>query len=272
MGFNGPCCRDFRDITAIVRSRKLGWKAYCRRCFVHSCASAGLNRTSPRMGKERFWSTWQQLDDANGNPNYEPVFQKFITSLDLQKNTFLELHVHHIDMSNFTSFGFQTEAWYHAVHSKVKYVSDMLETRIEEQEFIILTDSDIQYLRPSEVIKLVQLCKHMNLDYFGMDEGDGYSYNTGFYVVKNSKKTRDFFKHILHCLETEPYHEFGDQTVINREILNSDLKHEKIPIIYYVLGDSHVLPTSILHHAIGCKDINCKLNQMQRVHDKFIKT
>lgn len=202
------------------------------------------------------------------SPNYEPVFTKFMQSLDLQRNTFLDLHVHHIDMSNFTSFGFQKESWYHAVHSKVKFVSEMLETLVEENEYIILTDSDIQYLQPSELIKLVRMAIERKLDYFGMAEGNGY--NTGFYIVKNSTRTRAFFKHILHCLETEPYHDLGDQTIINREIPHSNLQHEKIPDKFCVNGPgSMVLRTSIMHHATSCGDIYCKLDQMQMIHDKY---
>jgi hypothetical protein len=104
---------------------------------------------------------------------------------------------------------------------------------------------------------------------FFMREGNKPEVNTGFFIIKNCElqKTLLFFNNIYDIMMNTPHHKMplGDQTVINEYKKHIDFDY--IPNEYVIWGTVITNKTMcLLHHAINCKDISSKLNQIQEIN------
>lgn len=196
--------------------------------------------------------------------NYTELFDIFKESLQLETNKQLQLHVLNLNMDSYTTFGFQTDSWYHATTEKIRFTAHFMRDN-PDHGVLIFSDADISFMQPSCVLSvLVRDFIDKDLDYYGMRENTELSYNTGFYIVRNNERVRTFFMNVLESIDGKRLH-LQDQTAVNNLIFCSNLKHEFIPLRYTVWGPSdHVRPDSIFHHAVVAFDTTSKIEQIIR--------
>jgi len=184
-------------------------------------------------------------------------------------------------LSMFSEFGFQTDAWYAAVKAKIDNLIAIMNEPERQGTYIVLSDADIQYFNTSKILELVEQARENNLDFYGMQEVGVREFNTGFFIVRNSKDTRD-----LLTLNSLPHPSFGDQTIINRrlglvtqdpkfqeEIFTDRIKFDFIPTSYIVQAQNvpnYPQPNLLCHHATHTTGTQDKLNQIQWVRNWYL--
>ena len=104
-----------------------------------------------------------------------------------------------------------------------------------------------------------------------MREGSSNDVNSGFFIIKNNHYLPNivfFFKHICNIFLNTPQKNmpFGDQTIINNH--KNIIEYDFIPNEYVIWGKNTLKPQSLLHHAVGCKDVKSKLEQIQEIQLK----
>ncbi len=196
-------------------------------------------------------------------------FLKSISSLDTYTYKICD---HYIDLLKFTDnkFGFRTESWHYCLLEKIRYISRTLDTEPDDA-YIVCSDIDIQFFNPSVIDDLIQDAQDQQLEYYGMyEDNKRVKYNGGFYVLKASKRTRDFYHHIVKCLEERSY-PFGDQDIINADIDKylGD-RHQQIPASLTLWGGHGVKQTHAFHHAVFAKGMHDKVPQLISVFKDYM--
>lgn len=196
-------------------------------------------------------------------------FLKSISSLDAERYKICD---YHIDLSKYTNnkFGFRTDSWHYCLLEKIRYISNTLDTEPDDA-FIVCSDIDIQFFKPSAIDDLVQIAQDKQLEYYGMyEDNKNVKYNGGFYILKATKRTRDFYRHIVKCLEEKSY-PFGDQDIINSDI-NKFLgnNHQQIPASLTLWGGNGVKQSHAMHHAVLAAGVHDKVPQLISVYKDYM--
>ena len=209
---------------------------------------------------------------ASTSDNFKSVTDVFESSLaPLLSAGIAELRMNTIDMSGFKDFGFGTESWRHAIASKLRFASQSLDQR-GDGEYVVISDTDIQFLQPMRLPALVEQAREQGLDYLGMREHKSDSFNGGFYVVRNSEKSRAFLAEVVErMLSTK--NKYADQEILN-ELLASNkygLKHDKVRGEHCVWGQgvTAVTKEAIFHHAVCTRGAQEKVVQMRQVRNAY---
>ena len=160
--------------------------------------------------------------------------------------------------------GFGTESWRWAILSKLRYVVEALHTRVDDGAYVLVSDIDIQYLRPDGLFELVEHMRRDGLQYYGMREGDTDGYNGGMYMLHNCAVVRTMMARVLARAEAE-HHPYVDQEIINALLAEGAVRHAKIPAAYCVWGDGRPTDIAVFHHAVCTHGAQDKLRQLRRV-------
>lgn len=201
--------------------------------------------------------------------NYEPLFAAFTASLaPLLKDGSVELSLQRLELGGaFEAFGFGHESWRHAILEKLRHALRVLHEDAEHDERVVVSDVDIQFLRPAGLHELVAHARDRGLDYYGMAEGGlRDSYNGGFYVLRNCRAVRALLADVLDRASRER-NTYADQEVLN-ELLRENrhgLRHAAIDPRRCVWGPGRPRAESVFHHAVCVGDIAGKLRQMDAV-------
>lgn len=255
--------------------------------------------------------------------NYRPVFDLFCSSLgcvvgeswdrvrpghdremcvELNEPLHARLHVRWLDLSPHRVFGFGTPSWRLAITAKLSFALEFMirasqdsevsfveevpkKEKREDCDYIIVSDADVQVLRPAGLMELVEEARLSGLDFYGMQEGvsavksgDGLRkiYNGGFYVLRNTPDTRAFLQEVLRRISCTK-NRYVDQEIIN-ELLTSGfstgrdgeskhvvLKHAMIDQSRCLWGSGRPRPTTIIHHAVCALTTRQKVAQMHDV-------
>ena len=150
------------------------------------------------------------------------------------------------------------------------FIFNSLTNICEENEYVILSDADIQFIRPEKLHDLIDMARSKDLEYFGMAENTRNDFNGGFVILKNTHNIRDLYKTVYERILVKEY-PFGDQTVLNDILPKSNIKNEKIPREYVIWGECiYDKNKSIFHHAVCVTNIEGKIKQMKNVRSKLV--
>ena len=106
-----------------------------------------------------------------------------------------------------------------------------------------------------------------------MRENTSNDVNSGFFIIKNNDNITNiinFFVNVLQTFDTSKKENmpFGDQSIINT--LKSKINYDFIPNDYVVFGTRIFNSNkSLFHHAIGSKDVDDKIIQINRIKSAF---
>lgn len=209
-------------------------------------------------------------------PNYSILTNLFLKSL---KDINVHKIKHKLDKPaiSFSSTGFGTDLWYYAVRNKINYLIDVLNnnTNFIDTSYFIFTDCDIIFLKKNinEWINLEKFVINENKDIYFMREDTTNNVNSGFFIIKNNNNIKNivnFFIKVLNELDISNKIDipFGDQSVINK--LKEKINYGFIPNDYVIFGTTIFNKNkSLFHHAIGCIDVEDKINQINLIKSKF---
>jgi hypothetical protein len=211
-------------------------------------------------------------------PNYEKLTSLYLTSL---KNLGLkEENIKHkldaYDTSIFKNEGFQSDLWYYAVTNKIQHLITVLDNfkNVEKYKYFIFSDCDVTFIEKNKAVwgELKKFIDYDINDIFFMSDINK-TVNSGFYIIKNNLNIRyiiSFFKNVLTALlnRDKKTMELGDQTIINEMLIHINYQH--IPIDFVVYGTQiYNHEKSLFHHAVLCKSIDEKVNQINYIQNRF---
>ena len=142
-------------------------------------------------------------------------------------------------------------------------------------KYFIFTDCDIIYIKKNlnEWYNLENYIQNENKDIYFMRENTSNDVNSGFFIIKNNDNITNiinFFVNVLQTFDTSKKENmpFGDQSIINT--LKSKINYDFIPNDYVVFGTRIFNSNkSLFHHAIGSKDVDDKIIQINRIKSAF---
>ncbi len=209
-------------------------------------------------------------------PNYSRLTNMFLTSLH-------NINVNNIDhltdyiSTMFENTGFQTDLWYRCVRNKINHLINVLKKYkgLNTIKYFIFTDCDIIYIKKNmhEWHNLENYIQSESKDIHFMREHVSNDVNSGFFIIKNNDKIEniiDFFTEVLQTIDTTEREKmpFGDQSIINN--LKNKTNYGFIPNDYVVFGMSiYNVNKSLFHHAVCCRDVDDKINQINHVKMAF---
>ena len=181
-----------------------------------------------------------------------------------------------LDISN-KKTGFRSDLWYYCVLNKINHLINVLKNydSLNNIKYFIFTDCDIIYIKKNlnEWYNLENYIQNENKDIYFMRENTSNDVNSGFFIIKNNDNitnTINFFVNVLQTIYTSKKENmpYGDQSIINR--LKSKINYGFIPNDYVVFGTTiYNSNKSLFHHAIGCKDVDDKIIQINRIKSEF---
>ncbi len=207
--------------------------------------------------------------------NYQPVYAVFRASIapcvDDADGGF-RLLLNELDLGSYPSYGFGTDAWHRAILEKLRFVLRCLQDpeQVAEGEYAVVSDADVQVLRPDRLSLLVDQARARGLQYYGMRENTADAYNGGFYIVQNTSGVRAFFADLIAKVQATRL-KYADQELLN-ELLTKGahaVEHGKIDGAHCVWGAARPCAEAIFHHAVGTTNNAQKLAQLKTVRERF---
>lgn len=207
-------------------------------------------------------------------PNYDALTSIFLKSLiDTsvnKKNIIHKLDEPPKDLTAHT--GFQSNLWYHCANRKIDHLINTLKDQKNKFEYYIFSDCDIQFFKNKGILwnNLFYYIKRSNAGIFFTRENNTDDLNCGFYIIKNKNidKVIDYFSYVYKIILSSKKKDipYGEQTIINntKHILNYGF----IPKKYYIYGNffDNKKNTALFHHAVCCRDVDDKINQMNYIN------
>ena len=213
-------------------------------------------------------------------PNYSKLTNIFLNSLhEIQVNNINHMTDDISILFKKTGFqtGFQTDLWYYCVRNKINHMINVIQDydSLKNTKYFIFTDCDIIYIKKNinEWYNLENYIQNENKDIHFMREGTSNDVNSGFFIIKNNNnitKIINFFVEVLKTIDITKKEQmpFGDQSIINN--LKNKINYGFIPNDYVVFGTSiYNSNKSLLHHAIGCRDVDDKIIQINKIKEAF---
>ena len=203
-------------------------------------------------------------------PNYSKLTNMCLDSLrDINVN-----NINHMtDNVSFENTGFQTELWYYCVRNKINHLINVLKNG-SNIKYFIFTDCDIIYIKKNvnEWYNLENYIQNENKDIYFMREHSSDDVNTGFFIMKNNDITNiiNFFVEVLQTIDITEKEKMplGDQSIINN--LKYKINYGFIPNDYVVFGSEIFnINKSLFHHAVCCRDVDDKIEQINQVKTAF---
>ena len=181
------------------------------------------------------------------------------------KNFIIHFNYNQID-ENISGFG--SESWYKCIDKKNRFTAELFDS-LENGEFLCVSDCDIFYFDSDHTYSLQDYMNQNNLHIIGLAEhGDIYPegrfsamINGGFFIIKKTQRTQNFFKQILK--EDIRQHKHADQNVINQILKTQNINYELLDTSKYTSGCYvyHNLENSNkiqLLHATCCENLEEK--------------
>ena len=202
-------------------------------------------------------------------PNYSRLTDIYSSSLEkIGANV-----EHQLEEVAFDKEGFQTDLWYHCLSAKIKNVINVLSKPVPYKYFVF-SDCDVHYIEQNKEYwnVLEEFIAESPENIFFMRENNTNQINSGVFIIKNKnvEKMIDFFTHVYTIMQMTPKDQmpFGDQTIINNHL--HLIKYNYIPNEYVIWGKKIINKSmALFHHAVECKDIESKLEQIKEVLELF---
>lgn len=219
----------------------------------------------------------ESLIISYSTPNYDPVTEIFLSSLKKLnvKEENIEHKLENLDhLANST--GFRTPIWYLCILNKVKHVVDILKKyeNVKRHCYFVFSDCDIWFIEKNqhEWNHLKHLIDSSNKELFFMREEGKHEVNSGFYIIKNNDNLPNvirYFENVVNIMQNNKENYRGeDQVVINSTL--HKMNWGFIPNDYVVWGNNiYNRNKTLFHHAVCCRDVNDKVNQINRIKSMF---
>lgn len=166
-----------------------------------------------------------------------------------------------------------TPVWSKAVIEKVRYCLDIL-NKMKDNEIAFFTDVDIMPLNTYEF--LIDFLKDNDIVFMTDKENNFFhkqQVNSGFYLVKKTKKSINLIKKWLDECEKEEKKGINvkNQPILNRILLDFDIKYDVFPLNIIAKYPNKIYKETIAYHAIYCKGNQEKINNMKLALDNYNK-
>lgn len=160
--------------------------------------------------------------------------------------------------------GFRSDKWFYCIKIKYEFILEYL-NKIKNNEIILWSDADIQFFNKNEKLFNITLSffkKNPNLELLITKEGETNQVNTGFFLIRNSEKIKDFINKIIIACNRKM--EFADQTYVNSVI--DKYIYDYVPDNITAWGDIIFNKEQVLfHHAVCAGTINKKIKQQDEI-------
>jgi hypothetical protein len=177
----------------------------------------------------------------------------------------------------FTETGFQTDLWYYCIRNKINHLINVLKNYdyLNNIKYFIFTDCDIIYIKKNvnEWYNLENYIQNENKDIYFMRECFSDNINSGFFIIKNNDNITNIINFFVKVLQTIDITEkanmpLGDQSIINN--LKKIINYGYIPNDYVILATNiYNINKSLFHHAVCCRDVDDKIEQINKIKSNF---
>lgn len=231
------------------------------------------------------WTSRSALVVTTASPNYEPVLEFLVDSLE-QAGFTGQLSVHRTPPLE-PPFGAFTASYHAAILASMTHLLEQLE-RAATNSFVIKTDADIQFFSPfcDALDEWTGRMEAEGLDMLLMREGARMDeVNGGFYIIRVSARTRNFVSQLVErCAAASPSYVPGgkgpkmfDQFHLNQMLgLHAGVaawdpayRYAFLPLNSIIWGDDigcgRDLREAAFHHAVCLHGVPEKLLQMRHV-------
>lgn len=218
----------------------------------------------------------QSLFICYSTSNYSKLTNLFLNSLQEINVNNINHMKDQLDVSN-KKTGFRSDLWYYCVRNKINHLINVLKNydSLNNIKYFIFTDCDIIYIKKNlnEWYNLENYIQNENEDIYFMRESTSNEVNSGFFIIKNNENITNiikFFVKVLQTIDTTKKERMvlGDQSIINR--LKSEINYGFIPNDYVVFATRiYNINKSLFHHAVCAKDVDDKIEQINRIKSSF---
>jgi len=161
--------------------------------------------------------------------------------------------------------GFGSKKWYECIRAKIEFAQKIFDT-IDEDDCLCVSDSDIYYINSKSIFDLEQYLQNHFLDFVFPKENlkhDIDDINCGFFVIRKSETTRDFFDIIL---SNNLYNfKYADQDLINNYIKKNNIRYELLDPQSYVMGCYMNSVPSIVKEKLVLLHTTCATNFWEKI-------
>lgn len=201
--------------------------------------------------------------------NFEPLCANLCSALRIEG---IQVRLNKTESENDYALGFQSKNWYMNLSEKIKFLRKNI-NQIKNGEVICVSDADIQFFKPKNLLKLKYIMDKSNIDYIGQREGESHFFNGGFFLIKKNYKTLSMIDQVINEDLKKYYH--AEQEVINNLIQELNIKAVKLSKFQYVSGcfvdklNIRHKNKIVMHHATCCHNYFEKKEQMNFLRSKF---
>lgn len=211
--------------------------------------------------------------------HFEPMLKHLVSNLDDCK-TDIDLRLNKIQtLDENRSFG--SKSWYDNLSQKMLFLMENL-SESSEGQIICVSDSDIQFFKPKDLLDRVRFMLDSDVEYMGqreggtIDENSGGDFNGGFLLVKKNDRISEFVRQV--CETDIRAYRLADQEVINQKIRSLGIKAKFLEARKYVHGccvqyEDYVghanADNIVMHHATCVMNIQEKMDQMNVVRSRM---
>lgn len=161
------------------------------------------------------------------------------------KNDNILVHLNKINIPDINGDTFFTKEWRDSLKQKIAF-SNSIFHKMDYDDVLCVADADVYCLNSDRVYDLKKEIKDRDLDMLGQTNWfeqyyeevltDRLMINCGFFVMRKTKRSHDFFDKVLEYDFSK--FDFAEQDIINEVILRGDhgLKYKTISPTEYILG------------------------------------
>jgi len=211
--------------------------------------------------------------------HFSPMCRHLISNL-AECSAEIEISLNRIK-TNDTERNFRSKSWYENLSEKIKFLFHTI-SESQEGQLICISDADIQFFRPKDLLERANLMSESDTEYLGqreggtVDENSQGDFNGGFFLIKKNNTTLNFVRQV--CETDITNYRLADQEVINHKIRSLGIKAKFLEARKYVHGccvhyDDYVglinSANIVMHHATCVGNMKEKMDQMNFVRSKM---
>lgn len=203
--------------------------------------------------------------------NFEPMCAQLCSNLRIPG-----IQVRLNKTESLDDIGFRSSTWYMNLYEKISFLYNCI-NQIGYGEVICVSDADIQFFKPEDLLRLKKIMESSDIEYMGQREQDRDHFNGGFFLLKKSERTLVFLEKILN--EDLTLYPHAEQDVINNLLPSSKIKSRFLSRLQYLAGCMRyneyvclcpkIKNAIVMHHATCAFDAEEKMEQMNFIRHKI---
>jgi len=171
--------------------------------------------------------------------------------------------------------GFGSDTWYNSIRNKIEFSKKIFDS-LENEQCVCVSDSDVYYINSQTIYDLESYMQINFLDFlFPLENLNDQSrgINSGFFIVKKSEYTINFFNDILS--ENFTNFRYADQDIINNYLKQALVKYDFLDPKCYVMAcymhsiADYIKENLVLLHATCANNFWEKIGQIVSFNSKF---